>query len=597
MPSASRISTARLGYQSRSLDSQLGTRRSRRRHWAHRLRGGCSQSERCSNVPDVDATIVSSQLERARLSSPLSATHALSSSPKDPQMIRQCLSGVGGRVLLKRCLENASRFADTREALVVKGWIRSRRIQGKGNLTFVHLSDGSCCDNLQVVFERGRCENYDKICEGIAGTGASIAVKGEIVPSFGSSKCNTTTTTTSTLTAAAGKCEGRSPTTRQQYELHAHSVEIIGGLLGDENNGDGSSALPKTLPYPLAKKRHSMEYLRTIAHLRPRSNLGGAVARVRSIVALHIHNFLQENGFRYVHTPIITKSDCEIMTKNISEAAAGGHERKIKKKTHFFGQAAYLTVSGQLNLEAYCCGIGDCYAFGPTFRAENSHTGRHLAEFWMVEPEMAFANMDQCLDLAVQLLQSVAKTVIERCPEEVQFFAKFVDAKLPERLRTLAAGRVARITKFSEPIRWGMDLKTEHERFLAEDVFSSPLAITDYPKDLKAFYMRVNSEGDISSNRGSSNNTAGAVNKTTVAAFDILMPGLGEVVGGSQREERLSVLRRRIEEVGLDEEQYGWSIPHSGFGVGFDRLVQVVTGVENIRDVVPFPRVQGSIDF
>lgn len=445
--------------------------------------------------------------------------------------------------------------------LNVKGWVRTVRMQK--NFSFIEINDGSSLTSLQVVLN-DTFPNYEKII-GHLSTGSSVSVTGEIV---------------------------ESPGKKQSLEMHATAIEIIG------------ECDPET--YPLQKKRHSFEFLRTIAHLRPRTNTIGAVARVRNALAFATHQFFQEHDFLYVHTPIVTASDCEgagemfkvttLDLKNPPKDEKGG----IDYKEDFFSKPAYLTVSGQLDGEIYACALSDIYTFGPTFRAENSNTARHLAEFWMIEPEMAFATLEDNMDNVESYLKYVVQYVLDKCHEDLLFFNKYISEGLLDRLKQLATSSFERATytyavrileksgeQFQYPIRWGMDLQTEHERYLAEKFFNKPVIITDYPKEIKAFYMRNNDD-----------------NKT-VAAMDVLVPKVGEIVGGSQREERLPVLKDKLKQAGLVEENYWWylelrkygSVPHAGYGVGFERLVQYVTGMENIRDCIPFPRYPGNADF
>lgn len=388
----------------------------------------------------------------------------------------------------------------------------------------------------------------------------------------------------------------KSPAQGQQVEIACttavHSVQILGDV-------DSKS-------YPLAKKSHSIEFLRSVAHLRPRSNIIGAVSRVRNALAMSTHRFFQDRGFLYVHTPIITTADCEgageMFRVSVDEGNTAG-DKKVEK-TEFFGHPAYLTVSGQLSVENFCCSLGDVYTFGPTFRAEKSSTTRHLAEFWMIEPEMAFANLADDMDCAEDFIRFCAQVVLDSCGPDLEFFAARVDAKVQDRLRLVASTSFARLSyteavkvleeailkdeaKFEYEVAWGKELQTEHERFLTDMVFKGPVIVYNYPKECKAFYMRQNDDGK------------------TVAAMDILCPGIGELIGGSQREERLEVLDARLNELGLKKDDYWWyrdlrrygSVPHCGFGVGFERLVMLCTGVQNIRDVIPFPRYPGHAEF
>ncbi|MCH5188613.1 MAG: asparagine--tRNA ligase [Oscillospiraceae bacterium] len=442
----------------------------------------------------------------------------------------------------------------------VAGWIRS--IRDNGSFAFIALNDGSFFENLQVVAERSRLENYDEIVS--QNVGAALWLGGEL-----------------RLT----------PDARQPFELNATSARVEGASTPD---------------YPLQKKRHSNEYLRTIAHLRPRTNLFSAVFRVRSLLAYAIHTFFNDRGFVYVHTPIITTSDCEGAGEmfRVSTLDPADPPRldsgEIDFSKDFFGKPTSLTVSGQLNVETHAMALGSVYTFGPTFRAENSNTPRHGAEFWMVEPEIAFADLSDDMALAEDMLKFIIKFVMDRAPEEMAFFNKFVDTGLMDRLNTVINSDFARVTyteavelllgsgeKFEYPVEWGIDLQTEHERYLTEKIFKRPVFVTDYPKEIKAFYMRLNDDGK------------------TVAAMDCLVPGVGEIIGGSQREERLDLLTERMNELGLKEEDYWWyldlrrfgSVRHAGFGLGFERALMYITGVSNIRDVQSFPRTTGNAEF
>jgi len=444
--------------------------------------------------------------------------------------------------------------------VTVCGWIRTLR--DLKNFAFIALNDGSCFKNLQVVLEAASVETYEQLVK--QNVGAALCVTGQI-----------------RLTPEAG----------QPLELAAARVTVEG---------------PSAPEYPLQKKRHSVEFLRSIAHLRPRTNLLGAVFRVRSVTAHAVHTFFQDRGFVYVHTPIITGSDCEgagemfrVTTLDPNEPPKGADGRTAPA-ADFFGKEACLTVSGQLSAESFALAYGDVYTFGPTFRAENSNTQRHAAEFWMIEPEIAFADLKDDMALAEEMLKYILKTVMEKCPDELAFFNGFVDKQLLARLEGVAAAAFAHVTyteavallqesgvKFEYPVAWGCDLQTEHERYLAERHFGGPVFVTDYPKEIKAFYMRMNEDGK------------------TVAAMDLLVPGVGEIIGGSQREERLEVLTARMETLGLNPADYWWYLElrryggaaHAGFGLGFDRLLMYLTGVSNIRDVIPFPRTVGSAEF
>ena len=458
----------------------------------------------------------------------------------------------------------AALFADSEslggKEVVVCGWARTiRDMKGFG---FVELNDGSCFKNLQVVLDASVLDNYKEIAG--QNVGAALIVRGTVV-----------------LT----------PEAKQPLEVKAASVEVEGKSAPD---------------YPLQKKRHSVEFLRTIQHLRPRTNLFSATFRVRSVAAYAIHQFFQERGFVYVHTPIITASDCEgagemfRVTTLDPENPPRNEDGTIDYTQDFFGKSANLTVSGQLNAENFAMAFGDVYTFGPTFRAENSNTQRHAAEFWMIEPEMAFTDLKGDMDVAEAMIKFVIKEVMRKCPDELNFFNSFVDKGLIERLQHVAASDFGRITytdavellkqhndRFDYKVDWGTDLQTEHERFLTEQIFKRPVFVTDYPKEIKAFYMRLNDDGK------------------TVAAADCLVPGIGEIIGGSQREERLDVLESRIKELGMNPADYWWycdlrrygSCRHAGFGLGFERMVMYLTGVGNIRDVELHPRTVGNAEF
>ena len=435
------------------------------------------------------------------------------------------------------------------DSVSVSGWIRTLRCSK--SFGFIELNDGSSFKNLQIVIEEDKLENYSEVSK--LSVGSSGSVKGNL--EF-------------------------TPEAKQPFELKASEVEIQGVSAPD---------------YPLQKKRHSFEFLRTIPHLRPRTNSLSAVFRVRSMLAQAIHRYFSEHGFIYVNTPIITGSDCE-GAGEMFRLTAG--DPNSAEKREFFGKPASLTVSGQLEGEDFAMAFGNIYTFGPTFRAENSNTARHAAEFWMVEPEMAFAGLKEDMDLAEDLLKYLIKFVLSEASYELNFFNSFVDKGLLERLNNVVDNSFVRITyteaveklkaakkEFNFPVEWGIDLQTEHERYLTEEVYKRPVFVTDYPKDIKAFYMRLNDDGK------------------TVAAVDCLVPGVGEIIGGSQREERLSVLEERMEELGLsqvdykrylDLRRYG-TCKHAGFGLGFERLVMYVTGMQNIRDVIPYPRTVNNL--
>ena len=441
----------------------------------------------------------------------------------------------------------------------VAGWIRTSRISK--NFGFIELNDGSFFKNMQVVLD-DKLENFKEI--GKLPISSSILVEGKLVATEGA---------------------------KQPIEIHATKIIV-------EGESDNS--------YPLQKKRHTVEYLRTIAHLRPRSNMFSAVFRVRSVAAYAVHKFFQERNFVYSHSPIITGSDCEgagemfrITTLDLDNVQKT-EEGKIDYSEDFFGKEANLTVSGQLNAEIMALAFRNVYTFGPTFRAENSYTGRHASEFWMIEPEIAFADLEDNMELAEDMVKYIINYVLEHCPEEMEFFNAFVDKGLLERLHNIVSSDFVRITytkavelllesgqKFEYPVEWGIDLQTEHERYITEQIFNAPVFVTDYPKDIKAFYMRLNEDGK------------------TVRAMDLLVPGVGEIIGGSQREEREDVLLERIEEFGLNKEDYWWYLElrkfgtatHSGFGLGFERMIMYLTGVSNIRDVIPFPRTPKNCEF
>jgi asparaginyl-tRNA synthetase len=444
----------------------------------------------------------------------------------------------------------------------VHGWVRTRR-DSKGGFSFVELNDGSCLGNLQVVAS-GDLPNYESVVRHLH-TGASVVVEGEV---------------------------RASPAKGQATELHASRVELIG------------DADPEK--YPLQKKGHSFEFLRTIAHLRPRTNTFGAVTRLRNRVSKSIHDFFQERGFLYIHTPIITASDCEgagalFRVTTIDPAAPPRRDDgAIDYHQDFFGKPAYLTVSGQLQVEAFACSMGKVYTFGPTFRAENSNTPRHLAEFWMIEPEMAFYDLNDNMTLAEEFLKRIIQDALTHSAEDMSFFAERIDKDLFARLRNVMDHPFRRVPyteaidillksgqKWEFPVAWGNDLQSEHERYLTEKHFQCPVILFDYPRTLKPFYMRVNDDGK------------------TVRAMDVLVPGVGEIIGGSQREERLTVLEERMREQGLNPEGYQWyadlrrfgTVPHSGFGLGLERTLLFLTGMANIRDVIPFPRAPGNAEF
>ena len=462
-------------------------------------------------------------------------------------------------VAIKSILQHATPIDSQ---VTVQGWLRSRR-SSKGGFSFLHIHDGSCFGTVQAIADQA-LSNYGAIVD--SGTGCSVTVTGKLV-------------------ASQGKGQDR--------EIQADEV-IIHGLVDDPES------------YPISKKQHSFEYLRGVAHLRPRTNTFGAMTRVRHALSAQVHEFFDRNGFFWVNTPIITASDCEgagdmfrVSTLDmIHRDQDGGPSQADPFKQDFFGSEAFLTVSGQLNLESFACSMGKVYTFGPTFRAENSNTSRHLAEFWMIEPEVAFADLAANADLAERFLSEVIQGVLERCPDDMAFFEERGDEGLIERLTKVSQQTFTRMTyseavnllletkhTFEFPVTWGADLQSEHERFITEQIIKAPVVVTDYPKDIKAFYMRLNED------------------EKTVAAMDVLVPGVGEIIGGSQREERLSVLDARMDPRLADElwwyrdlRRYG-SVPHAGFGLGLERLLLYITGMDNIRDAIPFPRVPGNASF
>lgn len=443
--------------------------------------------------------------------------------------------------------------------VTISGWIRTLRASNA--FGFIEINDGSFFKNIQVVFDNS-LDNFKDVSK--LPISSSIKVIGTLV---------------------------ETPEAKQPFEIQAKQI-IIEGMSSSD--------------YPLQKKRHTFEYLRTIAHLRPRSNAFSAVFRVRSVAAYAIHKFFQERGFVYTHTPILTGSDCEGAGEMFKVTTLDLHntpktdEGAIDYSQDFFGKETNLTVSGQLNGECYALAFRNIYTFGPTFRAENSNTARHAAEFWMIEPEISFADLADDMELAEDMLKYVISYILQECPEEMQFFNQFIDKGILDRLNLIISSDFGKITyteaieilekcgkKFDYPVKWGIDLQTEHERYITEEHFKKPVFVTDYPKEIKAFYMRLNDD-----------------NKT-VAAMDLLVPGVGEIIGGSQREERLDVLTSRMAELGLKEEDYWWYLElrkygetkHAGFGLGFERLIMYVTGMSNIRDVIPFPRTTGQSDF
>lgn len=456
----------------------------------------------------------------------------------------------------KLSVKNALAAVAPADDVLVQGWVRTRR--DSKTFSFIELNDGSCLKNLQIIVDAD-CPGYETVKNAL--TGASVAVRGALVASQGKG---------------------------QSWEVHAKHFEIVG-------------TAPDT--FPLQKKGHTVEFLRDIPHLRARTNRLGAMFRVRSRLAYAVHNFFQERGFAYVHTPIVTTSDCEgagelfRVTTLPQDALPKTPDGKIDYAQDFFARQSFLTVSGQLEAETLACALGNVYTFGPTFRAENSHTSRHASEFWMIEPEMAFCDIFGDIDMAEAFIKHLIADVLKNCPDEIAFFDKFVSKGLQERLQAVLDNPFVRVSyteaveilqksgeSFEFPPVWGEALQSEHERYLTEKHFRSPVAVYNYPRNAKPFYMRQNDDGK------------------TVAAADLLVPGIGEIVGGSQREERLERLLEAMKEHGLSEEDYGWyvdlrrfgSVPHSGFGLGFERMLMFVTGEGNIRDVIPFPRTPGN---
>lgn len=460
-------------------------------------------------------------------------------------------------ILIKELYKNCDTHFS--KEIQVSGWIKT--IRDSKNFGFIEINDGTFFKNLQIVFDNS-LESFEEICKYTISS--SITVIGDFV---------------------------KTENAKQPFELKAKSIKLI------------SLSSPE---YPLQKKRHSFEYLRTISHLRPRTNTFNAVFRVRSVLSFAIHKFFQENNFVYVHTPIITGSDAEgagemfnINSFDLADVPKNEDE-KVDFSKDFFGKPAHLTVSGQLNAETYAFAFRNVYTFGPTFRAENSNTVKHAAEFWMIEPEICFADLKDDMNLAENMLKYVISYVLENCKEEMEFFNNFVDKTLLDRLNTLVNSDFGRITytdaikelekandKFEYKVSWGTDLQTEHERYLSEQIFKKPVFVTDYPAEIKAFYMKLNSDGK------------------TVAATDLLAPGIGEIIGGSQREDNLQVLQNKIKDSDMNEEDYWWyldlrkygSVPHAGFGLGFERLIMYITGMQNIRDVIPFPRTPKNCEF
>ncbi|MDJ0655928.1 MAG: asparagine--tRNA ligase [Xanthomonadales bacterium] len=465
---------------------------------------------------------------------------------------------------------SASRIRDllegkvpTNSSIVVKGWVRTRR-DSKAGFSFLHVTDGSCFKPIQAVVDAD-IANYESEILHLT-TGCAVEVEGTLVESRGKG---------------------------QAVEVQASKVTLVGDIEDPDT-------------YPIQPKEHTFEYLREVAHLRPRTNTFGAMTRVRHAVAQAIHRYFHENGFYWINTPIITASDAEgagemFRVSTLSPAnPPRTDDNQVDYAQDFFARETFLTVSGQLNVEGFCLANSRVYTFGPTFRAENSNTSRHLAEFWMVEPEIAFADLDDLADLAEEFLGYVFAAVLEECADDMAFFQQQVDSKVIKRLEQFVDNQFARMEyseaidllkkvekKFDFPVEWGLDLQTEHERFLSEQYARRPVVVMNYPKEIKAFYMRLNDDG------------------RSVAAMDVLAPGIGEIIGGSQREERYDVLEQRMAHHGMDVDQYSWyldlrrygTVPHAGFGLGFERLVSYITGMSNIRDVIPYPRVPGNADF
>jgi len=462
------------------------------------------------------------------------------------------------RTEISKLYENSADFGGRQ--VTVCGWVRTLR--DSKALGFIELNDGSCFKGIQIVFEEDKLANYKEIAK--QNVGAAMVITGELL-----------------LT----------PEAKQPFEIHAVEIEVEGTSTPD---------------YPLQKKRHSLEYLRTIAHLRPRTNTFSAAYRVRSAAAYAIHKFFQERGFVYAHTPLITGSDCEgagemfHVTTLDMENPPRKEDGSVDYTQDFFQKHTSLTVSGQLEAECMAMAFGKVYTFGPTFRAEKSYTQRHAAEFWMIEPEIAFADLQDDMNLARDMMKFVIQYVMDTCPADIEFFNKFIDTGLIERLTHVVNSDFGCVTyteavellkknndNFEYKVEWGTDLQTEHEKYLTEQIFGKPVFVTDYPKEIKAFYMRMNDDGK------------------TVAAVDLLVPGIGEIIGGSQREERIEILKQRMADFNLNEENYWWYLDlrryggtkHAGFGLGFERLVMYLTGIANIRDVLPFPRTTGTAEF
>jgi len=465
------------------------------------------------------------------------------------------------------------------QEIEIRGWVRTKR--ETKNLVFVEVNDGSCRASIQCTFDRGATTEETEAALAALGTGAAVAISGQLVSS---------------------------PASGQAVEVSANSLRIVGEAPAETREAD-----PEYLgipAYPLQKKRHSMEFLREIAHLRPRTNTFGAVARVRSRMSYAIHRYFNENGFQYIHTPIITSADGEgagamfqVTTLDLDAMSAAAKPGPVDYAKDFFGKKTFLTVTGQLEGEAYACALSRIYTFGPTFRAENSNTSRHLAEFWMIEPEVAFFDLHDNMALAEDFLKYIFRAALEECADDLAFFDAHVEKGIIETLTHVVDSKFTHVTytdavkelekavaggtAFEFLPRWGSDLQSEHEKFLTEKLIGGPVIVTDYPRDIKAFYMKQNDDGK------------------TVRAMDVLVPRIGEIIGGSQREEDLGKLCGRMSELGMNIGDYSWfldlrrygTVPHAGFGLGFERLIQYVTGMANIRDVIPFPRAVGQADF
>ena len=461
---------------------------------------------------------------------------------------------------IKECLEGK---VPADEEVTVRGWVKTRR-DSKSGLSFVSLHDGSCFAPIQIVATDSLTNYHDEVTK--LNAGCSLTATGKLVVSQGKG---------------------------QSFEIQATHIEVVGWV----ENPDS---------YPIQAKRHTLEFLRDVAHLRPRTNTISAVTRVRHRLAQAIHQFFDERGFFWIHTPIITSSDCEgagemfrISTLDLLNIPKN-QQGQVDFTKDFFGKETFLTVSGQLNVEAYCMAMSKVYTFGPTFRAENSNTSRHLAEFWMIEPEIAFATLHDICDMSQALLRHLCKTVLDQCADDMEFFNQFVAPGCIERMEHMAQADFEVMTytdaiktleqcdhRFEFPVSWGLDLQSEHERYLAEVLCKKPVILTNYPQEIKGFYMRLNDDDK------------------TVAAMDVLAPGIGEIIGGSQREERLTILDQRMDECNLNKEHYQWyrdlrrygTVPHAGFGLGFERLISYVTGINNVRDVIPFPRTPGHAEY